>query len=264
MCHKILLIVLVSIFTISCGKKSTISLFPDTIDTTRIVQGRPVDLINSKIFSIDKAQFRLDYDGNLRSLSAQLGIQVDTSIVLTVNSTFGKKVAGIQFTPQEILFIDNQETNGFQLDYLTLSQYLGVPLGFKDIENLFLANYNSLATNEVDSISILNHLGLLSITSISLPIIDTFYRYEVRHYSRDTYNILSRQIISNNTNKKVIANYTWRERFSTTLPRSVDLTFEFDETPIIFEIEYRSVILDSLATFNVDSTLIIEPVYYSK
>jgi len=260
----ILLVLALTVFSCSSLKKKSNDERISIIDTNDLIEDIYMDrniLVNE--FYTDNAQFRLDYNGQLRSLKASYAYKLDSFIYVKLRTPFGKSVASFIANPKSIVFEDYQIERAYFIDYETLSQLIRIPINFNLLQKLFIASYN-LEKSNVDFVTSDSLSSDFSVYKKLSYINDTVTLNEILHFNLNPLFIKQWELHSQESDNTFNATYEWNNNFSKVHPKYLDILFNYDNTPVEIEFDFKSIYPDSLITYKLDTTLMPEIILFKE
>lgn len=219
--------------------------------------------IEHQSFYVDNAQFRLDYNGQLRSLKAIYGFKVDSFLYVNLRTPFGKSVASFIANKNSIIFEDYQVQRVYLLDYNTLSQLTKIPINFNLLQNLFVASY-TLQKHNVDFINSDSLANDFSIYKNLTHLNDTAAISEILRFNINPLFIKQWEIHSQKEESTFNAEYEWKDSFSKVHPKYVDISFNYGDSPVEIEFDFKTIYHDSLISYKLDTTLMPEIILFNE
>ncbi len=198
-------------------------------------------LTEKEIF-IPKTTFRLDHNGHLRTLKAELYNFIDSLTIIELSMPIGAKVARVQFESDSIYFFDYQEKVGYAFDYLYLSTAIGLPIDYKGIEkmlygyhrhNYFKFSYDN-ATSEVFNSPKITQ-AILSVSQDNCKAKSIHFTYKHVNKRLNNYTIYTDE------NEYLFSiSYKWGDNNKSALPQRVQIDFNFFEHILGFDYDIKS------------------------
>lgn len=198
-----------------------------------------------KVF-FPKSTFRLDYNGQFRSLKSSIYAVKDSILIITINTPLGKEVAKSVFARDSVRFFDLQEKKGYSFDYNYLSAAMGLDMNFIVIQNLlfglhspnyFKFSYNVEASLLTESNSFVE--GDLKIVSpqnkVKIPE-SVFFNFSKAKGKLTNYRIYT----GKNQNRFSLV-YTWKGEGEMNFPRRVEIDFNYFNHVVGIDFDFKSI-----------------------
>ncbi len=264
--NRLIVIIVISIVIHSCSSstKSTIDHGSRSVDNAVFLHSI-YDSSKTPYLSIysDNANFRLDFNGQLRSLKASYGQSIDSFLYVNLKTAFGKSVASFVAFDTVVVFEDYQIGKVYFIDYPALSNYLNVPINFTYLQNIFAASYN-LQKNHVDFINSDSLNNEISVYKVVQKFNDTIEKREIFRFNPNPLYIKTWEIHTQNSDVSLNTDYDWNDKFCYFHPKFLGVSFSYADYPIEIEFEFKSIFQDSLVSFSLDTTLIPEAIRFTE
>ncbi|MDX1542842.1 MAG: DUF4292 domain-containing protein [Christiangramia sp.] len=152
MLKKIFVLVLVSVFVISCGsRKSTSGIVTKNAEAVSVIKKH---YTNEADFKTASGKLRAVYQDAEKTQSVNLSFRMkkDEAIWMSA-SILGFPVAKAYITPTSVSYYEKVTQTYFEGDFSLVSDFLGTPLDFQKLQNLLIGQaIYDLRTEEYDFI----------------------------------------------------------------------------------------------------------------
>jgi hypothetical protein len=211
-----------------------------------------------KTLLVERAPFRFDFQGQMRSLRSTLHLDVDSFANISLITSLGISVAQLYLNPNEIVFIDFQEKKAYAMDYEYLSIQLQIPVTFNDLQMLilgypFIGNQSSNYDFSKKGSNVYNY-------SYKVPCEQEASNFFTKTFSLSaTDKRLEQAVFFNSANEeRLSSSYKWSMRKNVNLPQSILIDFVYNDIPIGIDLEYKNSVYDLPIDFKRDSTIFIK------
>jgi len=211
-------------------------------------------------FTSNRSRVLLDYEGSLRTLKATISARVDSFTYISLTTPIGQPVAILYFDINNVYFVDHQELTIHQISYINLFKKLRVYLSHREIQNFLFA----IPFEDKNTYKSIIHQTSYLVTDYSFEIDYplNFTNDTVVHsyilsntYHPQTLILLERALKDSRKRDLVIAKYKWTSKnVSKKLPDMSMIEFSYDGKDVEIDIDYRSVMFDSLTPFVIDTS----------
>lgn len=235
-----------SVFTFACTFKGIIhseEFYPADMALLHAleVQEYPFESV-----FLAKSTFRLDHNGQFRSLKSSIYAIKDSVLIITINTPLGTEVAKSVFARDSVRFFDLQEKKGYRFDYQYLSVAMGLDMNFIVIQNLLFGHhspcyfkfpYSAEASLLTESNSFV--VGDLRIVSPQNQV----NIFESVHFtfSKARGKLTNYRIYTGKNQNRFSLVYTWKADGEMNFPRRVEIDFNYFNHVVGIDFDFKSI-----------------------
>lgn len=241
MYRRIILIISIAIFIVSCKSKKEAFEMEDAV-TSKVVT---MHYNNEAKFETLNSRMRLKYQDEERSQSVTVSFRMEKDSTIWMSAQLlGIPLAKALITRDRVSYFEKINKTYFDGDYSLLSKWLGTPLDFEKLQNLLLGQ--TIYDLREDRYKLTESTrGYQLVPANGAVIIKKLFLLDPQ-----SYKATAQQLSQDKENRSVTVTYPKYQRVSgQTLPEDIRIVANESGKGTQIEISMRSVILNEPVTF---------------
>lgn len=263
MYHNIKYIILAffSVFSFACTFKGKVTNNELSQANFSLLQSLEVHGSPFNSVFIPKSTFRLDHNGQFRTLKSSIYAVKDSILIVTINTPLGTEIAQGVFARDSVRFFDLQEKKGYSFDYKYLSVAMGLDMNFIAVQNLLFGihspNYFTFSYNPETSLLTESSNFVEGDLKIVFPKNQESTPESVYFkYSKPKGKLTNYRIYTGKNQIMFSLVYIWKTDGVPLFPRRIEFDLNYFNHVIGIDFDYKSIVMNQKQPVTVDHSAI--------